>query len=409
MLGEHIKLALGSIRAAKWRSFLTTLGIVIGVVSVVLTVSLGEGLRQQVAGELKQSGNDLITVRPGIVGSQGASQSVLSNLSIASGPAGTTLTDQDIATITTTPHVRTTVPYSFVTAVPAIGQRTLLKGAVIASTSNLPRVAHLPIAYGEFFAADEMDRNVSVIGQKVAEELLQENVPVGQSITLRGEDFIVRGVLDALPSNPLAAGIDYNYAVIIPYTAAKRLNKGNAPIYQVVAQPDSPNNADGVAMALRERLNSIRGGQADFRVLKQSEVLDEANRSLNLIIQLIGGIAAISLLVGGIGIMNIMLMSVSERTHEIGIRKAIGATNRQVLGQFLIEAIVLSVTGGVIGVVLAVIANYLLRILTDLQPVISVPIMAIAILVALVVGMIFGVTPALRAARKDPIDSLRFE
>jgi putative ABC transport system permease protein len=161
--------------------------------------------------------------------------------------------------------------------------------------------------------------------------------------------------------------------------------------------------------AIHAALLKNHGGQEDFTVLKQDESLAVANTILNLITGLIAGIAAISLIVGGIGIMNIMLVSVIERTREIGIRKAIGATNRQILSQFMVESLVLSVVGAILGVLISIMVNYLIRIATTLTPVITLPIMVISVAVSIMVGLIFGITPALKAARKDPIEALRYE
>ena len=162
-----------------------------------------------------------------------------------------------------------------------------------------------------------------------------------------------------------------------------------------------------VANDITTGLKTAHGGQVDFTVLQANESLELVNSMLSVVTNLVSAVAAISLIVCGIGIMNIMLVDVSERTHEIGIRKSVGATNKQILSQFMTEAIMLSVTGGIIGVFLSLLANYFLRIFTELQPVITLPIMGIAVGVALVVGVVFGVTPALKAARKDPIDALR--
>jgi putative ABC transport system permease protein len=161
------------------------------------------------------------------------------------------------------------------------------------------------------------------------------------------------------------------------------------------------------AQDVTNALKQAHGGQTDFTVLQADDNLALAGTVLGLITNVVAAIAAVSLIVGGIGIMNIMLVSVSERTHEIGVRKAVGATNKQILRQFMTEAVVLSVTGGILGVVFAILVNYLLRIFTNLQPVVTLPVVAIAVMVATVVGTIFGMAPALQASRKDPIEALR--
>lgn len=405
MWRNDIKLALASLRSSKWRSFLTMLGIIVGVVSVVTTVSIGEGVKHQVADQINQYGPDLITVRPGKVVNRDANGNVTGYNALGLVGSGS-LNESDWHGMQKLKNVRFVVPMNLVPGVIEVGEgRKYADGLVIGSPPGVPDVLNQQLAYGSFYEADS--RDAAVIGKRIAERVFQENVPVGKSFQFRGRNFIVRGVFDEFPTSPLTPNADYNNAVFIPYDVSKEVAGGQTHIYQVLLKPSDPKSAAQLASDVRSSLRAARAGQEDFTVLKQDENLALAGSLLSLLTAMIAAVAAVSLVVGGIGIMNIMLVSVSERTKEIGVRKAVGATNQQILSQFMLEAAVLSFVGGVVGVFVSLVVNYCLRIFTDIQPVITLPIVLIATAVSLIVGVVFGVTPALRAARKDPIEALR--
>lgn len=405
MWRNNAKLALASLRSAKWRSFLTMLGIIVGVVSVVTVVSIGEGVKQQLVAQINQSGPDLITVRPGKVVNRDSAGNVTGYDMLGMIGAGD-LEESDWQGIQKIDNVGLTVPMNLVPGVlEAANDKKYADGFVIGAPDGVPEVLNQEIAYGTFYTKSTKD--AAVIGKRIAERLFEENVPIGKSFQFRGRSFIVRGVFDEFLTSPLTPASDYNNAVFIPYDVSKELTSGETHIYQVLVKPNKPENARQVATDIRAALRADRAGQDDFTVLQQEENLALAGSLLGLLTAMITGVAAVSLIVGGIGVMNIMLVSVSERTHEIGIRKAIGATNQQILSQFLLEAAVLSFVGGVLGVIFSLLLNYCLRIFTDIQPVITLPVVLIATAVSLTVGIVFGITPALRAARKDPIEALR--
>lgn len=402
---NNLKLAIESLKSAKWRSFMTMLGIIVGVVSVVTVVSIGEGVKHQITEQINQLGSDLITVRSGKVVNRGSDGSITGYNLLGLLAAGS-LSEEDWKGIQNNKDIKLAVPMNVVPGVlKSSDNTTYSEGVTIGATKDTPDALNQKLAYGGFYNADTKDG--AVIGKRIAEKLFKENIPIGKSFEFRGKNFIVRGIFDEFAESPLTPTIDYNNVVFIPYEVSKEVADGNANIFQILVKPVDPKNVDKVARDVHASLKASRAGQEDFTVLRQEENLKLAGSLLNLLTAMISSIAAVSLFVGGIGIMNIMLVLVSERTKEIGIRKAIGATNQQILSQFMLEAAVISMIGGIVGVIFSLIVNYAFRIFTDIQPVITIQVVLLAVLVSLVVGVIFGVAPAVRAARKDPIEALR--
>ena len=403
---RNIRMALQSIRSTKLRSLLTMLGIIIGVASVITAVSLGEGIRQQIAGNLEVSDKNVITVRPGKLVDRDAKGKITAvNYSAAIG--SDTLTDQDVVNLEKQNSVKSVIPLSTISALARSMDGREFDGVVIGTTPEFLAVSGQKVAYGDFLPTTPTTRDVAVVGKAVAEELFRENVPIGQSLELRGHKFIVGGVFDSFTSNSFSLTSDLNRAIFIPYTTAKSISSNSAHIYQILVEPRE--SVTQTAADVESALTFTHSGQKDFAVLTQEETMQVAGRTLTTLTSFIAGIAAISLIVGGIGIMNIMFVGVTERTREIGVRKSLGATNRQIYSQFLVEATIISVVGGIIGVLLALGVNFFVTIFTSLRPAATLPIVGVAVLSAMAVGMIFGTAPAVKAARKDPIESLRYQ
>ena len=410
LLGGYIKLARASMRSSRWRSVLTMLGIIIGIVSVVTTVSIGEGVKTQVVDQINKRGNDLITILPGRPLERDG-LTYIKTLNPVSAQTAIVFGESDYKTVEKVKGVDKIAPFGHVAGEVKSGDKPYPNAQVIATSADLPQILNQKVEFGSFFTgSNDSTAKGAVIGRTVAEQMFGENVPLGKSFTVRGTSFVVQGIFEEFAdTSPLLPLNNYDDAIFISYPIGQELMSGNMQIYQILAKPDKPENTSLVIDAISATLKKSRGNQQDFSVLRQADNLALAEDVLGLLTSLIAGVAAISLLVGGIGIMNIMLVSVTERTREIGIRKAVGATNRQILYQFMTEAAVLSFVGGILGVLFALIVNFLLRITTDLQPVITPEIIFIASGVAFGVGIIFGIAPAAIAARKDPIDSLRYE
>lgn len=410
MFSGNFKMAISALRAARWRSFLTMVGIIVGVVSVVTMVALGEGIKQQLIGQINRLGNDIITIKPGkIVNRDKNGRIIKVNVTNGYNFTSGSLPVKDLDEIKNTPGVNSTVPVGVISGSVKNDDLEYSGGSIIATEADMATLLKLKIAYGTFIDKDSANLPVAVIGRNVANQLFGENAPIGMSLSLHGQNFVVRGVLDDLPASPLTLGPDFNKAIFIPFSVAQNITGGNAQIVEVLAQAQDKASTEKTITELNKKLLAAHGQQDDFTVLRQDENLMVTNDILNSLTAFIAGIAAISLVVGGIGIMNIMLVSVTERTREIGVRKALGATNSQILNQFLIEAVVLSVAGSFVGLLISGFIVLAVRVSTHLQPVITWQIALLACFVAIVIGIIFGITPAAKAARKDPIDALRYE
>ncbi|MBW3568641.1 ABC transporter permease [Candidatus Parcubacteria bacterium] len=407
MITDNLQMALNSIRSSRLRSFLTLLGVIIGVTSVITSVSLAEGVKRQISEETNKLGNDVLTIRPGKALNKDQQGFIVGINTLGGASTTAILTESDLKIVRETPGIEASTALNLATGLPSYQDRKFNDSVTIGTTPELPSMLRQEVEFGRFFNDSETEKKVAVIGRNVAEKLFDENVPISKSFTFRGHEFIVYGVFERFQSASLSQGINFNNAIFIPYEIAKSVSGGTSQLYEVLARVDDVEKLDEVSKDLSSRLVEAHAGQEDFSILKPDDTRAVTNNIIDLITAMIAGIAAISMLVGGIGIMNVMLVSVTERTREIGLRKAVGATDRQILSQFMIEAAVLSIWGATIGVIFSGLISLGIRILTNLQPVISWQIILFACTISVLVGIIFGLAPAIKAARKDPIDALR--
>jgi len=406
--GETFRTALEAIRSRRMRSSLTMLGILIGIAAVMLTVGLGQGAQAQVRDQINQLGSNLLIVSPGSTTTTGGIRGGRGSAS--------TLTTRDamaLASPVVAPDIAKVAPV-------VTGSQSLTAGttnwttSVVGTTSDWLPVRARSLAQGRFFSTTELNdaAAVTVLGSSTASELFGVRDALGQSVSINGTTFTVIGLLNTAGSSTTT---DDDDQALVPQTtySSRVASSGNATgISTLYIQARS---TDALSAAYQEANKALLGTHgvtataADFTISSQQSLLTTATATDKTLTVLLAGIAAISLLVGGIGVMNIMLVSVTERIREIGLRKALGATPRVVRRQFLVEASTLGLAGGVLGIALGLVGAQVLPRFID-QPVTIPPFVGVGALgIALVIGIVAGVYPASRAARLAPIDALRSE
>ncbi|MCC6588439.1 MAG: ABC transporter permease [Bryobacterales bacterium] len=403
MIGPVLKMALRALARNKVRSALTMLGIIIGVASVIAMVSLGQGAQKQVQQQINAMGTNLLIVMPGSQNMGG----------VRSGAGtGTTLTVDDVEALTQASTVAAVSPSVTAPVTVVTGNQNWSTRALGVSTSY-PQIRNHDVASGEFFTNADVRSaaRVALIGSTVANNLFPTSDPVGETIRLRNLPFRVIGVLQTKGQSQM--GQDQDDIILIPYTTAmkKLLSTTQVSMAYVSAVSDqvTSETEQEITAILRER-HSLRGNQEnDFTVRNLSAVAETAQQTTRVLTILLGSIAGVSLLVGGIGIMNIMLVSVTERTREIGIRMAVGARSSHVRHQFLIESLVLGLSGGLVGILVGVGISVSMSSVFSWPTLISPVSIVVAAGFSMMIGAFFGYYPARKAANLDPIDALRFE
>ncbi len=404
MFGESVTIALNALVANKLRSILTMLGIIIGVGAVIAMISIGMGVQDKVETSIASLGSNLIMVTPGAASSSGSRQAAGSNI---------TLTLKDAQAIAKEVKGISQVAPSVSKQYQIVAGNQNWTTSVQGTTPEYQLVRNTGVQSGSFITNRDLDtRNrVAVIGTTVATNLFGDANAVGQTIRINNAPFQVVGILESKGQS--AGGQDQDDTVIVPLTTAQERLMGISYIQMISVQAENTEVIDQVqndlTSLLRSRHKITADKPDDFSVRNMVSVMNTAAETTQTITLLLGNIAAISLLVGGIGIMNIMLVSVTERTREIGIRKALGAKYQDILLQFLIEAVVIGVVGGSIGILLGVGASYIISLIAGWKTVISPLAIIAAFVFSVGVGLFFGIYPARKAALLDPIDALRYE
>jgi len=407
--GDCIVAALGAIQANVLRSVLTALGIIIGVAAVIVMISVGAGAQKQVDDVIKKLGSNLVIVVPGTTTSGGARG--------ARGSRRTLTEDDAIAIQNEVPTVKVSAPTVRGSGQVIFGNQnwsTVIRGV----TPDYGQAREWEIADGRWFSNDEVRSaaKVALIGETVSESLFGNDNPVGQIIRIKRVPFTVIGTLVGKGETPM--GNDMDDVVFIPLTTAKKRTLGGRRVSGrlvgvVFVKSNSAEVVDDTIRDMTKLLrlrHKIRPGQPnDFFVRNLSSILEARANSSRVMNLLLAAVASISLIVGGIGIMNIMLVSVTERTREIGLRMAVGAKGRDILLQFLIEAVTLSLIGGVIGIVFGLGGSYIIAMIGNSPAIVQPFSIFLAFGFAAAVGVFFGFYPARKAARLDPIEALRYE
>jgi putative ABC transport system permease protein len=397
-------IALRALRRNKLRSGLTALGIIIGVASVVAMVALGKGAQSRIEGQVAALGQNLLVVFAGSSRTGGVN-SGLGSASVI------TLEDAD-ALSREVPQVAFVSPEVMSTA-QAIANGRNWSTSVVGESADYLTIRDWTLESGSMFSERELRAaaKVAVLGSKTAKELFGPLDPIGQIVRIKNIPFVISGVLASKGSG--MGGQNQDDRIIVPYTTAMKRITGERYLRSVNVQIARAEDMDAaqqeIGALLRQRHGLAADRKDDFNIFNQKEIADTVGSITKVITLLLGSIAAISLLVGGIGIMNIMLVSVTERTREIGIRIAVGARPIDILLQFLIEAITLSLIGGLIGILIGVLLSKLVAVVASFPAIVSTASIILAFGVSFAIGVFFGFYPARKAAAANPIDALRYE
>ena len=402
---QLVRVSLKALQTNKSRSLLTALGVIIGVASVILLISVGSGLKTFITSEMQDMGSNLIMVVPGDIdldkigpgAGGGAASSAFSSISSSK------VELDDLEEIEKIPQIEDSAAMIMASSpVRYKGESKITQ--VIGTTENYVNIRKSEFEKGGFFTKSEVNsgRKVAVLGYKIAEDLFGEENPLGEKVKLGEYRYQIMGVLEEKGGQGSMSPDD---KVFVPITTAQRqFDQDNISL--IFAQVRSGDEVSPTVPLIEEVLKR-RLKEEDFTVLDQKEILSTVSSILDTLTIALGGIAAISLLVGGIGIMNIMLVSVTERTREIGLRKALGATPEVILTQFLIEAVFLSVGGGIAGIIFG--GGGALILSKFMPTTVTLWSVMLAFIVSATVGIVFGITPARRASRLSPIEALRYE
>ncbi len=403
-IARTVKVSLRALSRNKMRSFLTALGIIIGVGAVIAMVSIGQGARLEVEERFESMGTNLLFVRPGSRSYMGRSGGGGSYTNLTEADANAILENCDaVKSISPNVNGRAQVIYqnkNWNTSIYGVGEK-------------YPEIRNWDVETGSFFTESQIRsaQKVAVLGSEVSQNLFEGADPMGQVIRVNKIPFRVLGVLESKGES--GGFFNRDDMIAIPYTTAQKRLLGIDHIQSIDVSAVSASRTDEamrqIEEALRIRHKIAPGAEDDFNVRDMSDIAESASEATQILTILLGGIASISLLVGGIGIMNIMLVSVTERIREIGIRMSVGAREKDILLQFLTEAIVLSVLGGLLGIVLGIGSSRLISHFANMKTLVSIGAIALAFLFSGSVGVFFGFYPARKASKLDPIEALRYE
>lgn len=404
LLNTHYRLAKDSLRRNRGRTFLSALGIAIGVASIVLILSLTGGINKLINANSDKNNANLIIVRPS--SGKDFTTNLIDELSENNQFTKSSLTLNDVDTISKIEGIESVSPLAITTSTLVANDKPHDSFHVVASNYQLGDILNFKLNRGEFLKADSRE-NAAVIGYKAAMQIFGGPEALTKTIIYNNQRFMIIGVLEELDEPINYNGVDFDNSIIISADYAKTFESA-LQIQQIDVRTATTGAIDQTADTVKNALAENKGNSNSFQVITGNKDLHPAGSLLSIVSMMLTIVAGISIVVGGVGIMNIMLVSVSERTREIGIRKAVGASSGNILLQFLLESTILSIAGGIMGFALGYAGAFLISLVTPFAVHISWQILAITGAVSLVTGILFGIYPAVKAARKDPIISLKF-
>lgn len=404
LLLEHIRGAHQSLRATRMRTALTVLGITIGIASITLILSLSSGITKVVSNQVDALGGNIAIIRPGV-----PSKDIndLTNPTPYQGFATSTITQRDAQDIAALDNVSATAPIMVINGTVKADKTAPDHTPIVASSPDLISIANISMRDGQFIDS-VTNRDTAVIGNQLSVDLFGTDNSIGRTFKIREQSFTVIGVLKHTNDPINFNNINFDNAAIISLESGKALNRDVAQVQQINVRASSVDTLPGVMNDISALLDKNHDKQKDYTILSGDDIAEPTNQLFLMIGSVTTAIASISLIVGGVGVMNIMLVNVAERTREIGLRKAVGASNSNIIGQFMAEALIMSLLGGIIGYAIGYLLAFIISSsFLTFDPAFTWQIAATALGISVIVGGLFGLYPAIRAARKDPIESLR--
>jgi len=402
LLINHIQNAHQSLRSSRFRSALTMLGVGIGVASITMVLALSNGASKVISGQIDSLGGSIAVVRPGsTAGSITDIMQPQANTKYTASP----LTETDVADIGKIPQIKSIAPLMIIGGSIKADSVAPSDSTIVATTPQLAIISDLILGDGQFLD-ESVNINTVVVGKQLSINIFGTESSIGRTLVIREKTFTVIGILARIDKPINYNLIDFDNAAIINLASGKELNQNIVQIQQIDIKTNSIIDLEQVKTDVNKLLLKNHSGESDFAVLTGDQISQPTSQLFYAVAGITAIIAIISLIVGGISIMNIMLMTVAERTREIGIRKALGANNADISWQFLIESLIISIGGGVGGYIFGYIAAFGVSVFLTFEPAFSWQIFGIAMVVSTSVGILFGIYPAIKASRKDPIESL---
>lgn len=403
LITEHIQTAVHSLKSTRLRTLLTITGVAVGIASITTILSLSSGMTSVITNQVDALDGNIAVVKPG---GQQKNLNTLTSSSLQQTYTTSTITEEDLLDMEKVKGVKDVAPLMIVNGSVKTAKTTPKQSTIVATTPALAAISNLPIRDGQFIDS-VTNRDTAVIGSQLSVDLFGTDQSIGQTFTIRNQTFTVIGILKYMKNPINFSNVDFDHAAIISLESGKSFHQGITQIQQVNVRADSAEALPGVMKEVETKILKNHQGEQDFTVVSGEKIAEPTSQFFMAITAVMTIIAAISLIVGGIGIMNIMLVGVAERTREIGLRKAVGASNYHIVWQFMIEALIMSLLGGFLGYVAGYVIAFIISTFLTFDPAFTWEIAAGTFGISIGVGVLFGLYPAIRAARKDPIESLR--